>query len=68
MKLPVPPVRYDPAMEAQRNTTIEMMDALNHKKGVDIELVNERLILRSPNGTRYAVTVTDLGALEATAI
>lgn len=66
MRLPVPPVRYDPSLEAQRNSMIEMMDARNHKRGVDLELVDERLILHSPNGTRYVVTVTDLGALEAT--
>jgi len=68
MRLPVPAVRYDVSLEAQRNALLEQADTMNHKKGVDLELVNERLILRSPNGTRYAVTVTDLGVLEATAI
>ena len=68
MKLPVPTPRYDFVMEQQRNATIEMMDARNHKRGVDLELVNERLIMQSPNGTRYVVSVTDLGVLEATAL
>jgi len=35
MRLPVPPPRYDFAIEQQRNSTIEMMDGQNLKKGVD---------------------------------
>ena len=68
MKLPVPPSRYDFGYEQQRNSTLEMMDGLNVKRGVDIELVNERLILRSPNGTRWSVTVSDAGILGVTAL
>jgi len=68
MRLPVPPVRYDPAMEAQRNATLEMMDAQSLKRGVDLELVGTRLILRSPDGSRWSVTVDDAGVLSATAL
>lgn len=43
-------------------------DERNFKKGRDVELARgERLILRSPDGTRYVVTVDNAGALSTTA-
>jgi hypothetical protein len=35
MRLPVPPVRYDPSLEAQRNSMIEQWDMRTLKAGVD---------------------------------
>jgi hypothetical protein len=68
MKLPNPPAQYDAMTERQRNQMLERTDAGNHKRGADIELgLNERIILRSPNGTRYILTVSNAGALEITA-
>ena len=67
--LPDPALRYDPALEAQRNTVLEREDTRNHKKGAHVELgQGEELILRSPDGTRWAVRVSDAGALSATAL
>ena len=67
--LPNPPRDYDPSAEAQRNQLIEAADATNHKRGSDVELgLNERIIMRSPNGTRYAITVSNAGALEINSI
>lgn len=44
-------------------------DERNFKKGADLRLVQgERLILASPNGTRYIVTVDDAGTLGSTAL
>lgn len=69
MKLPSPPPRYDATFEAQRNQFLEQADLQNHKRLADIEVVlPQRLILRSPNGTRYVISVSNLGVLSATAL
>lgn len=34
----------------------------------DVELVTTRIILRSPNGSRFALTVSNAGVLSATAL
>ena len=65
MILQNPPLRYDQSYQTRLNTTLKTADDLNRKRGTDIELVQERLILRSPNGTRYKVTVSDAGVLSA---
>lgn len=38
------------------------------REGADIEVGDARLILRSPDGTRFQVTVADDGTLSATAL
>ena len=66
--LPNPPVEYDASAEAQRNQLIEQADDMNHKRGADIELgLNERIIMRSPDGGRWVLTVSNAGNLEVTA-
>jgi hypothetical protein len=47
---------------------IERADDANHKRNQDIEVGSARLILTSPNGTRYSVTVNNAGAISAAAI
>lgn len=69
MKLPNPPVRYDPSFEAQRNGFIEQMDQQSFKRQADVEIVlPQRLILRSPNGSRWVISVSNAGALVVTAL
>jgi len=70
LRLPQPSPDYDQAREAERNRAIERADAQNHKRGRDIEVgaSSERLILTSPNGTRYSVVVDNAGALSTTAV
>jgi len=68
MKLPTPGVKYEPGREAERNRQIEASDRFNHKRGQDVEINPGRLILTSPDGTRWAVVVDDMGALSAEAI
>lgn len=68
MVLPQPPGSYSPRIEAERNRQIEQANRANHKRGQDVEIGEARLILTSPNGTRYSVTVDNAGALSATAI
>lgn len=47
---------------------IERADDENLKRGRDIEMGAGRVILRSPNGTRFALTVDDSGTLTATEV
>jgi len=68
MKLPIPKGRYDPRDEAQRNRLLEFADRLNHKQNQDVEIGEGRVILTSPNGTRYSVEVDNAGNLSATAV
>ena len=63
------PEIYDASYENEKNRTLEAEDLLNRKKRQDLEIVpNERLILSSPNGTRYKISVDNSGVLSAIAI
>lgn len=61
MKLP-------PFNDAEWRRQIERSDAENHKRNRDVEIGRARLILTSPNGTRYEVTVDNTGTLSATSL
>ena len=63
MSIPNPPDRWSLSYGAALKSSIESKDRANRKTGVDIELVKERLILRSPNGTRYALVISNAGVL-----
>ena len=68
MKLPNAAAQYDTRDQAQMRNLIERADVQNRKKGQDIEVLGARLILTSPNGTRYSVTVDNSGNLSTTAL
>lgn len=68
MKVPTPPQTYTPVAEAQRNFLLENADRQNRKINSDVEISSSRLILTSPNGSRYSVVVSNAGALSATAL
>lgn len=69
MRLPDPGARYVQTEEARRNREIELADTRNLKRQQDIELVSGmRLIMTSPNGTRYTITVSNAGAVVVTAL
>lgn len=68
MKLPSPPSRYMLGAENQRNRVIEQADAENHKRNRDVEVGVGRVILTAPNGTRWAIAVSNAGVLSATAL
>lgn len=68
LNVPHPPQVYTPVMEAQRNFLLENADRLNRKINADVEISSSKLILTSPNGTRYSVVVSNLGILSATAL
>lgn len=63
MKLPQPPGAYDRSYEDQRNRVIEQNQRQSFRRGVDVELSDERLIIRSPDGTRWKITVDNTGSL-----
>lgn len=69
MILQPPPLGYDSSFENERNRELESEDRLNRKKRQDVEIAaSERLILSSPNGTRYKIEVSNAGVLSATSI
>lgn len=65
--LPTAPAQYSAEDQRRLRGEIDRQDKQNLKRGRDIELASERLIIRSPNGTRYALTVSNAGVLSATA-
>lgn len=69
LRLPVPTPGYDPVREAEKNKLIEQADQVNHKRTADLEIVTpQRLILRSPDGTRWKITVDNSGTLSASTL
>jgi phosphosulfolactate phosphohydrolase-like enzyme len=68
VRLPNVPIAYNRLTETERNRTLELADRQNRKVGQDVEIGGERLVLTSPNGTRFSVTVANDGTLSATSI
>jgi hypothetical protein len=69
LRLSPPETDYDQEQETDRNLSLENADRSNFKHFEDVDLANnERLILVSANGTRYSVTVTNVGVLGTTAV
>ena len=68
MILPAAPERYSDIDTNKMNLLIEQADQLNHKKNQDVEVGAARLILKSPNGTRYSIEVDNSGNVGATAL
>lgn len=68
MKHAPAPLAYSKAYQDEANRAAELADMGNHKRGRDVEIGPARLVLTSPDGTRWSVTVDNAGALSATAI
>lgn len=68
MSAPRPPAGYDARWAAEVKRDIERRDAQNHKRGRDVEIGEARLILTSPNGTRFSITVDNSGVITATPV
>jgi hypothetical protein len=67
MKLPRPTPNYDQIEEQSFRRALELADAINRKKNANIEMgQDELIIIRSPNGTRYYLAVSNVGVLSAT--
>jgi hypothetical protein len=68
MKLPAAGVRWEPGRDNDRNRLLEQADRMNHKRGRDIEVSPGRLVISSPDGTRWSITVADDGTVAAEAL
>lgn len=69
MMLAPPPPRYDQSYVVKTNQAVQQEDLRNRKKGTDVELgVGERVVLRSPNGARWSITVSNTGVVSAVAL
>ena len=68
LSLPRPQATYDANDEAELRRSLEREDRNNRKIGTDVEVGANRLVLRSPNGARWSVAVSDTGVLSAVAL
>ncbi len=68
MKLSRPLPTYDPNQRASDNFSLEQADRANHKRDQDIEVGTANIILTSPNGTRYSISIDNSGTLSTAAI
>lgn len=69
MSLPRAPVQYGKEDQDRLRKSLDQRDAENRKKRQDVEIAgSERLILSSPNGSRWNITVDNAGALAAVAL
>lgn len=68
MNLQAAPAKWEPGYQNKLNAELAREDRRNRKAGTDIELTAERLIIKSPDGSRFALTVSNAGVLSATAL
>lgn len=68
MRLPNVPLTYSPNTERERNRTLELADVQNRKVRQDVEIGPNKLILTSPDGTRFNITVANDGTISATSL
>ena len=68
MKLPRPAPAYDIRDQAEHRSATERAIDATHKRGEDVEVSPGRLIIKSPNGNRWSITVSNAGAVSATAL
>lgn len=68
MNLPSPPDQYNRDDQSRVRDILGRADTENHKRGRDINVAPGRLILTSPNGTRYAITVSNSGVLSTAVV
>lgn len=68
MKLPRAPAQYSEADQTAVRTELERTDARVLRGGQDVILASgERVVLKSPNGTLFALAVSNAGTLSAVA-
>ena len=69
MILPTPPGTYLQSYFAPVLQQIARLLTTSYQKGSDVELnSDQRLIIVSPNGTRYEITVDNSGVLSASTV
>lgn len=68
MSVPFAPAAYSQRDMNEARAEVKRELDRRHKRGVDLELGAERLIMRSPNGDRWSVVVSDAGVISAVAL
>ena len=68
MRLPNAGIKYHRNDVQRAYSEIERADSENFKRRQDVEIGDARLILKSPNGTRYSITVDNSGNLSASSL
>ncbi len=68
MRLPQPGQRYETARESQRNRVLEDADRRNVKVDVDTVVTPGRIILVAPDGSKWALKVSNSGILSTEAV
>lgn len=68
MRLPQPGQRYDAARESQRNRLLEDADRRNLKIDTDTVMSGGRIILVAPDGSKWALKVSNSGILTTEAV
>lgn len=70
IKLGPAPSQYNQRSEQEFRTEMDRRDLMGHKKGRHIDLGGKDfyVILYSPNGNRWAVSVSNAGAVVVTAL
>jgi hypothetical protein len=68
MKLPHPSPTYNIRDQAEQRAATERAIRGAHKRGEDVEVGDSRLVMKSPNGNRWSITVSNAGVLGATAL
>jgi hypothetical protein len=69
MSLARAPEVYSKDDQDRFRKALDQLDAENRKRQQDVEIAgSERLILASPNGSRWSVQVSNAGALSAVAL
>lgn len=68
INLPAPPVTYSRSIEAERNRLLELADLHNVKHDSDMEFVNNKLVIRAADGSRWEVKVSPAGVLSTVAL
>jgi hypothetical protein len=64
LKLPKTPSQWSPDWQTRLNQTLEIEDTHNLKVGIAVG----KLVLQSPNGARWQITVSNAGVIGATAL
>lgn len=69
MNLGRAPSRYEPGFLDATLAEVEAADRQNHKRDRDVQIVGgRRLVLASPDGTLWSITVSNAGVVGATAL
>jgi hypothetical protein len=66
MQLPRPSPSYDPQDQARTRSLITEADKQNLKRNADLDLSGQRLILKSPDGSKWQIVVDNAGTLSTT--